>query len=55
MLCGVHKFTLTKHPEALDEGRVCECKTDVVVCSRAYGMALAYSLNEAHVVKHYER
>jgi hypothetical protein len=31
------------------------CKTDVVVCSRVYGMALAYSLNEAHVVKHCER
>jgi hypothetical protein len=26
----------------------------VVVCSRLYGMALAYSLNEAHVVDHCE-
>jgi hypothetical protein len=32
------------------------CKTDVVVCSRVYGMALAYSLNGAHaVVKHCKR
>jgi hypothetical protein len=31
------------------------CKTDVVVCSRVYGVALAYPLNEAHVVKHCER
>jgi hypothetical protein len=41
--CGVHKFTLTKHPGALEEGRVFVCKTDVVVCSRVYGMALAYA------------
>jgi hypothetical protein len=41
--------------KALDEGRVFDCKTDVVVCSRVYGMALAYSLNEAHVVKRCER
>jgi hypothetical protein len=27
----------------------------VVVCSRLYGMALAYSLNEAHVGDHCER
>jgi hypothetical protein len=51
--CGVHKFT--KHPGALEEGRVFVCKTDVVVCSRVYGMAVAYSLNEAHVVEHCER
>jgi hypothetical protein len=25
--CGVHKFTLTKHPKALEEGRVFVCKT----------------------------
>jgi hypothetical protein len=53
--CGVHTFTLTKHPEALDEGRVFVCTTDVVVCSRVYGMALAYSLNGTYVVKHCER
>jgi hypothetical protein len=36
------------------------CKTDVVVCSTVAGymgcgVALAYSLNEVHVVKHCER
>jgi hypothetical protein len=46
--CGVHKFTSTRHPKALEEGRVFVCKTDVVVCSRVYGVALAYYLNEAH-------
>jgi hypothetical protein len=40
--CGVHKFTFKNHPDALKEGRIFECKTDVVVCSRLYGMALAY-------------
>jgi hypothetical protein len=50
--CGVHKFTFKNHPDALKEGRIFECKTDVIVCSRLYGMALAYSLNEAHVGDH---
>ena len=35
--------------------RIFECETDVVVCSRVYGMGLAYSLNEAHVGDHCER
>jgi hypothetical protein len=30
--CGVHKFALTKCPKALDEGRIFDCKTDVVGC-----------------------
>jgi hypothetical protein len=47
--CGVHKFTLNNHPGALKEGRIFECGTDVVTCSRVYGMGLAYSLNESHV------
>ena len=47
--CGVHKFTSRNHPGALKEGRIFECETDVVVCSRLHGMGLAYSLNEAHV------
>ena len=47
--CGVHKLTLTNHPDALKEGRIFVCETDVVVCSRVYGMGLACSLNEAHV------
>jgi hypothetical protein len=47
--CGVHKFTFRNHPDALKEGRIFDCETDVVVCSRLYGMGLAYSLNEAHV------
>ena len=54
-LCGVHKFTSKNHPGALKEGRIFECETDVVVCSRVYGMGLAYSLNEAHVGNHCER
>jgi hypothetical protein len=41
--CGVHKFTLANHPDA---GKTFVCKTDVVVCSTVYGMALAHSLNE---------
>jgi hypothetical protein len=53
--CGVHKYTLKNHPSALEEGRVFDCKTNVVVCSRVYGVALAYSLNEAHVGGHCER
>jgi hypothetical protein len=53
--CGVHKFTFIKCPKALDEGRLFACKSDVTVCSRIYGLALAYSLNEAHVVTHCER
>jgi hypothetical protein len=53
--CGVHKNTLKNHPGALEEGRIFVCKSDVVVCSGLYGMALAYSLNEAHVVDHCER
>jgi hypothetical protein len=46
--CGVHKFTSRNHPSALKEGRISACETDVFVCSRVYGMGLAYSLNEAH-------
>jgi hypothetical protein len=53
--CGVHKFTSRNHPGALKDGRIFDCETDVVVCSRAYGMGLAYSLNEAHVGDHCER
>jgi hypothetical protein len=51
----VHKFTPKNHPDALKEGRIFVCKTDVVVCSRVYGMGLAYSLNEAHVGDHCKR
>jgi hypothetical protein len=53
--CGVHRHTFKNHPDALEEGRIFDCKTDVVVCSRVYGMGLAYSLNEAHVGNHCER
>jgi hypothetical protein len=43
--CGVHKQVYLKEsPSALEEGRVFDCKTDVVVCSRVYGMALAHTL-----------
>jgi hypothetical protein len=41
----VHRHISENHPGALGEGRIFDCKTDVVVCSRAYGMGLApYSL-----------
>ena len=53
--CGVHKFTLKNHPDALKEGRIFECGTDVVACSRVHGMGLACSLNESHVRDHCER
>ena len=45
----MHKFTSRDHPGALKEGRIFDCETDVVVCSRVHGMGLAYSLDEAHV------
>ena len=51
----MHRHIFKNHPDALEEGRVFDCKTDVVVCSRVYGMGLAYSLNEAHVGNHCER
>jgi hypothetical protein len=51
----VHKFTSRDHPGALKEGRIFDCETDVVVCSRVHGMGLAYSLDEAHVRDHCER
>jgi hypothetical protein len=47
--CGVHKFTFRNHPSALKEGRIFDCETDVVVCSRVHGMGLAYSLDETRV------
>jgi hypothetical protein len=53
--CGVHKFAFRNHPGAPKEGRVFDCETDVVVCSRVHGMGLAYSLDEAHVRDHCER
>ena len=54
--CGLQKFTSRNHPGALKEGRVFDCETDVVVCSRAHGgMGLAYSLEDAHVKDHCER
>jgi hypothetical protein len=31
--CGVHKLTFQNHPDALKEGRIFDCETDVVVCS----------------------
>jgi hypothetical protein len=51
----VHKYTFKNHPGALKEGRIFDCETDVVVCSRVHGMGLAYSLDEAHVRDHCER
>jgi hypothetical protein len=58
--CGVHKLTFQNHPDALEEGmmhRIFDCETDVdvLVCSRAHGMGLAYSLQDAHVKGHCER
>jgi hypothetical protein len=53
--CGVHKLTFQNHPDALKEGRIFDCETDVVVCSRAHGMGLAYPLQDAHVKGHCER
>ena len=53
--CGVHKLTFQNHPDALKEGRIFDCETDVVVCSRVHGMGLAYSLEDAHVKDHCER
>jgi hypothetical protein len=44
--CGVHRPTFKNHPGALEEGRIFDCKTDVVVCSRVYEMGLACPLNE---------
>ena len=49
------QVTSRDHPGALKDGRIFDCETDVVVCSRVYGMGLAYSLNEAHVGDHCER
>jgi hypothetical protein len=52
----VHTFTFQNHPGALKEGRIFDCETDVVVCSRAHGMGLAYPLEQdAHVKDHCER
>jgi hypothetical protein len=48
----MHKFTLEKHPET---GKTFVYKTNAVVCSRGCGMALAYSLDETHVVGHCQR
>ena len=39
--CGVHRLTFKNHPGALEEGRIFDCKTDVFVCSRVYGMGMA--------------
>jgi hypothetical protein len=51
-LCGVHKLTFQNHPDALKEGRIFDCETDVVVCSaRVHGMGLAYPLEDAQHVK----
>ena len=33
------------HPDALEEGRIFDCETDLVVCSMVHGMGLAYSLD----------
>jgi hypothetical protein len=41
--CGVHKLTFQDNPGALKEGRIFDCETDVVVCSKVHGMGLAYS------------
>jgi hypothetical protein len=51
----VHKLTFQNHPGALKEGRIFDCETDVLVCSRVHGMGLAYSLQDAHVKDHCER
>jgi hypothetical protein len=51
----VHKLTFQNHPGALKEGRIFDCETDVIACSRVHEMGLAYSLEDAHVKDHCER